>query len=55
MWLARSLASAFTDLPRRFPAGPDTIAAPEFGPSGLMREKTEAGAHVDLVASADML
>jgi molybdate transport system substrate-binding protein len=51
---AGSLASAFTDLLRRFPAGPDTIAAPEFGPSGLMREKIEAGADVDLFASADM-
>jgi molybdate transport system substrate-binding protein len=52
---AGSLASAFTDLLRRFPAGPDTIAAPEFGPSGLMREKIEAGAEVDLFASADMV
>jgi molybdate transport system substrate-binding protein len=51
---AGSLASAFTDLLRHFPAGPDTIAAPEFGPSGLMREKIEAGADVDLFASADM-
>jgi molybdate transport system substrate-binding protein len=51
---AGSLASAFTDLLRRFPAGPDTVATPEFGPSGLMREKIEAGADVDLFASADM-
>jgi molybdate transport system substrate-binding protein len=51
---AGSLATAFTDLIRRFPAGPDTVAAPEFGPSGLMREKIEAGADVDLFASADM-
>ena len=51
---AGSLASAFTDLLRRFPAGPDTVAVPEFGPSGLMREKIEAGADVDLFASADM-
>jgi molybdate transport system substrate-binding protein len=51
---AGSLAAAFTDLIRRFPAGPDTVAAPEFGPSGLMREKIEAGAEVDLFASADM-
>jgi len=52
---AGSLASAFTDLLRRFPACPDTVAAPEFGPSGLMREKIEAGANIDLFASADML
>ena len=51
---ARSLASAFTDLLRRFPAGPDTVGLPEFGPSGLMREKIEGGADVDLFASADM-
>jgi molybdate transport system substrate-binding protein len=51
---AGSLASAFTDLLRRFAAGPDAVAAPEFGPSGLMREKIEAGADVDLFASADM-
>ena len=51
---AGSLASAFTDLLRRFPAGPDTVGMPEFGPSGLMREKIEGGADVDLFASADM-
>jgi len=51
---AGSLATAFGDLLRQFPAGPDTVATPEFGPSGLMREKIEAGADVDLFASADM-
>jgi len=51
---AGSLTDAFTDLLRRFPAGADTIAAPEFGPSGLMREKIETGLNVDLFASADM-
>jgi ABC-type molybdate transport system substrate-binding protein len=51
---AGSLSDAFTDLLRRFPAGADTIAAPEFGPSGLMREKIETGFNVDLFASADM-
>jgi molybdate transport system substrate-binding protein len=51
---AGSLTEAFTDLLRRFPAGADTIAAPEFGPSGLMREKIETGLDVDLFASADM-
>jgi molybdate transport system substrate-binding protein len=50
---AGSLTDAFTDLLRRFPAGVDTIAAPEFGPSGLMREKIETGLEVDLFASAD--
>jgi molybdate transport system substrate-binding protein len=51
---AGSLVGAFTDLLRRFPAGPDTVATPEFGPSGLIREKIEDGADVDLFASADM-
>src|SRR5215475_3213579 len=51
---AGSLADAFTDLLRRFPGDADTIAAPEFGPSGLMREKIESGLSVDLFASADM-
>jgi molybdate transport system substrate-binding protein len=51
---AGSLATAFSDLLRRFPAAPDTISAPEFGPPGLMREKIETGADVDLFASADM-
>src|SRR5215470_14162502 len=51
---AGSLNEAFTDLIRRFPAGADTIAMPEFGPSGLMREKIELGMNVDLFASADM-
>jgi ABC-type molybdate transport system substrate-binding protein len=51
---AGSLTAAFTDLLRRFPAGADTVAAPEFGPSGLMREKIETGLDADLFASADM-
>src|SRR5215831_5899285 len=51
---AGSLTDAFADLLRRFPPGTDTIAAPEFGPSGLMREKIETGLNVDLFASADM-
>src|SRR5260370_3457312 len=51
---AGSLTDAFTDVIRRFPAGADTIVAPEFGPSGLMREKIESGMNADLFASADM-
>jgi molybdate transport system substrate-binding protein len=51
---AGSLRAALTDLLQRFPAGTDTIAEPEFGASGLMRQKIEAGAPVDLFTSADM-
>jgi ABC-type molybdate transport system substrate-binding protein len=51
---AGSLRAALTDLLRRFPAGTDTIAEPEFGASGLMRQKIEAGAQADLFTSADM-
>lgn len=51
---AGSLTAAFTDLLRRFPNGADEVRPPEFGPSGLMRERIERGAPVDLFASADM-
>jgi molybdate transport system substrate-binding protein len=51
---AGSLTDAFSELLRRFPAGPDSVAQPEFGPSGLLREKIEAGAPADILASADM-
>lgn len=51
---AGSLTDAFTELLRRFPAGADAIVPPEFGPSGLMREKIESGLDADLFASADM-
>jgi hypothetical protein len=42
---AGSLTEAFADMLRRFPAGADTIAVPESGPSGLMRQKIDAGLH----------
>jgi molybdate transport system substrate-binding protein len=51
---AGSLTDAFSDLARRFPAAPDSAATVEFGPSGLLREKIEAGALADILASADM-
>ncbi len=54
VFAAGSLTNAFSDLLRRFPAGPDSVAAPEFGPSGLLRQKIEAGAPADVLASADM-
>src|SRR5271169_5468598 len=54
VFAAGSLTDAFSDLLRRFPAGPDSVAPPEFGPSGMLREKIEAGAPADILASADM-
>ncbi len=51
---AASLTAAFTDLIRRFPAGPDSVDKPEFGASGLMRHAIETGTPADLFASADM-
>ncbi len=51
---AGSLAEVFTDLLHDFPAESDTVVTPTFGPSGLMRQNIEAGAEVDLFASADM-
>lgn len=54
VFAAGSLTDAFSDLLRRFPAGPDSVAPPEFGPSGLLREKIETGAQADILASADM-
>jgi len=52
---AGSLRAAVTDLLHRFPLQSDTVDPPEFGPSGLMRQKIENGATVDVFASADML
>jgi molybdate transport system substrate-binding protein len=51
---AGSLRAALTDLLQRFPLQSDTVDPPEFGSSGLMREKIENGAAVDVFASADM-
>jgi molybdate transport system substrate-binding protein len=44
---AGSLRSAVTDLLNRFPLQSDTVDPPEFGPSGLLRQKIENGATVD--------
>ncbi|MFZ0764616.1 substrate-binding domain-containing protein [Bradyrhizobium sp.] len=51
---AGSLRAAVTDLLHRFPIQSDTVDTPEFGASGLMRQKIENGAAVDVFASADM-
>jgi molybdate transport system substrate-binding protein len=51
---AGSLRAAITDLLHRFPLQSDTLDSPEFGSSGLLRQKIENGAAVDVFASADM-
>jgi molybdate transport system substrate-binding protein len=54
VFAAGSLTDAFSELSRRFPAGPDSVAPPKFGPSGLLREKIDTGMQADILASADM-
>lgn len=51
---AGSLRAAMTDLLQRFPRQADTVDTPEFGASGLMRQKIESGMAVDVFASADI-
>ena len=51
---AGSLRAALTDLLQRFPLQSDTMDPPEFGSSGLMRQKIENGATADIFTSADM-
>jgi molybdate transport system substrate-binding protein len=51
---AGSLRAAMTDLLQHFPKQSDEVDTPEFGASGLMREKIESGQHVDVFASADL-
>jgi molybdenum ABC transporter molybdate-binding protein len=51
---AGSLRAVMTELLHRFPLQSDTVEPPEFGASGLMRQKIEEGADVDVFASADI-
>ena len=51
---AGSLRAVLTDLLQRFPLQSDTMDPPEFGSSGLMRQKIENGATADIFTSADM-
>ena len=51
---AGSLRAAMTDLLQHFPRQSDEVDTPEFGSSGLMRQKIEGGAAVDVFASADL-
>jgi len=54
IYAAGSLTGAFREMVQEFPAPPGAVAAPFFGPSGILREKIEAGEAVDVLASADM-
>jgi ABC-type molybdate transport system substrate-binding protein len=54
IYAAGSLTGAFTDMVKAFPAAEGDVAAPAFGPSGVLRGRIEQGDHVDLFASADM-
>jgi molybdate transport system substrate-binding protein len=54
IYAAGSLSAAFQEMVRAFPAPPDAVAPPFFGPSGVLRGKIEAGDAVDVLASADM-
>jgi molybdate transport system substrate-binding protein len=54
IYAAGSLAAAFTEMVKVFPAAAGDIANPVFGPSGVLREGIERGDHVDVFASADM-
>ena len=51
---AGSLRAAMTDLLQHFPGQSDAVDTPEFGSSGLMRQKIESGLAVDVFASADV-
>src|SRR5579875_1419358 len=51
---AGSLSAAFTALLHAFHAPAGAVAAPVYGPAGLLRSRIEAGAPADLFASADL-
>ena len=55
IYAAGSLTGAFIDIVKIFPAAEGDVAAPVFGPSGVLREKIEHGDRVDVFASADMI
>jgi molybdate transport system substrate-binding protein len=54
IYAAGSLTAAFTEMMKAFPAPADSVAAPVFGPSGLLRQRIEYGEPADILASADM-
>lgn len=54
LFAAGSLTDAMTAMLAASGIPTDRIAAPVFGPSGVLRERIEAGAPADLLTSADM-
>lgn len=54
IYAAGSLSAAFKDIIAAFPAPSGAVAAPVFGPAGLLRDEIEKGASADILASADM-
>jgi len=54
VYAAGSLSAAFAAMIKAFPAEPNAVAPPVFGPSGLLRERIEHGEPADILASADM-
>jgi molybdate transport system substrate-binding protein len=54
VYAAGSLTGAFTDIVKAFPAAEGDVAAPVFGPSGVLRQRIEHGDRADVFASADL-
>jgi molybdate transport system substrate-binding protein len=54
LFAAGSLREAMTQIAADYGAAAGVAVHTEFGPSGLLRERIEQGAHADLLASADM-
>jgi ABC-type molybdate transport system substrate-binding protein len=54
LFAAGSLTGVMTEEIARSGIPPSEFAPPVFGPSGVLRERIEGGAPVDLLASADM-
>ncbi len=54
IYAAGSLTGAFTEMIKAFGAPEGQVAAPVFGPSGVLRQKIEHGDTVDVFSSADM-
>jgi ABC-type molybdate transport system substrate-binding protein len=54
LYAAGSLRSVMTDLGRAWTAGGGGTIAPEFGPSGTLRDRIVAGADAQVFASANM-